>query len=343
MGWFSSLAGKKDKPTLRVRSHAKQAYLLSSSIQSCFGPGQPAIVRWLLIAEVEKVGAGETESVLVLVRIAGSVPRIGFQARMRAFESHRRTIAFDGAEVSQKPLFSDYGVSSDFFKRGIDIGMCGDGKICQRKRKPITRGLQKSFLARPAGKEAGHAEMIRQRLKSFAFAEREESLSQRGCVDIAADSLDVDAEPVLTANCDQRCSRRVGHVELQPAWIQLACELGLAAGQVLETNLGSGNCKVAGKQVPQRRAAPGKVNPVFLEVKPVGAGNLIERQNAGLGACLRRFVKAHSPDVNASSGKHRWPPSVQPRSVWELHRIVVSDRRQAGLLHSGWSGPQSLS
>src|ERR1700736_3144719 len=107
---------------------------------------------------------------------SGSVPGIGFQAVKRALASHRRAEAMDEAEVRQKPLFPLVRASFDLFKFWIKIGMCGDGKICQWKRKPFTGGLQEGFLTRPAGKETRHAEMIRQRLKASAFAKREESL-----------------------------------------------------------------------------------------------------------------------------------------------------------------------
>jgi len=110
--------------------------------------------------------------------VAESVPNIGFQVGKWAVASHARAVAIDNTDVCQKPLFASFGVSSDFFELRIEIGMRGDGKICQRKRKPVTGGLQNSFLARPASKEARHAEMVRQRLKPGAFAKREESLGQ---------------------------------------------------------------------------------------------------------------------------------------------------------------------
>src|SRR4029077_9141823 len=121
--------------------------------------------------------------------------------------------------------------------------------------------------------------MIRQRLKTGAFAKREESLSERGGIDVTANFLDIDAQPMLTANCDQRHVCRVGYVELQPAGILPGCKLGLAAGQILETDLRGRNCKVAGQQGPKCRATSGKVNPVFLEVKSAGSRDLIGRQN----------------------------------------------------------------
>jgi hypothetical protein len=75
----------------------------------------------------------------------------------------------------------------------IEILVCGNGKIRQWKRKPFTGGLQEGVLTRPAGKEARHAEMIRQRLNSGAFAKREESFGKCGGVDVDRDLFDVDA------------------------------------------------------------------------------------------------------------------------------------------------------
>ena len=92
---------------------------------------------------------------------SGSVPGIGFQAVKRALASHRRAEAIDDAEVRQKPLLPFVRASLDLFKFWIKIGVCGDGKICQWERKTFTCGLQEGFLARPAGKETRHAEMIR--------------------------------------------------------------------------------------------------------------------------------------------------------------------------------------
>src|SRR6202163_2230676 len=92
---------------------------------------------------------------------SGAVPGIGLQAVKRARASHRRAEAIDDAEVRQTPLFPVVRASLDLFKFWIKIGVCGDGKICQWKRKSFTCGLQEGFLARPAGKETRHAEMIR--------------------------------------------------------------------------------------------------------------------------------------------------------------------------------------
>src|ERR1700676_1114175 len=159
---------------------------------------------------------------------------MGLQPIWRALASHRRAEAIGNAEVCQKPLFPLVRASLDLFKFWTKIGVCCDGKICQWKRKPFTCGLQKGFLTRPARTEDRHAKMIRQRPKSSAFAKGEESLRQRGGINVAANFFDIDAQPVLTANCDQRHVCRVGYVELQPARILLRCELGLAAGQILE-------------------------------------------------------------------------------------------------------------
>src|ERR1035441_6442290 len=78
--------------------------------------------------------------------LASARMSIGFQARKRALDGHRRAVAIDDNEVCQKPLFASIGVSSDFFELRIKIGMCGDGKICQWKRKPVTGGLQECFF-----------------------------------------------------------------------------------------------------------------------------------------------------------------------------------------------------
>ena len=232
--------------------------------------------------------------------IAESVPGMGFQAVRRALTSHSRAEAIDDAQVCQKPLFRLVRASLDLFQFRIKIGMGGNGKICQWKRKPVTRGLQEGFFTRPAGKEARHAEMIRQRLKAGAFAKREESLSERGGIDVAANFFDIDAQPMLTANCDQRHVCRVGYVELQRAGILLGCKPGLAAGKILETDLRGGNCKVAGQQGSKCRTTSGKVNSVSLEVKSVGSRDLIGGQNDDLGARSRRLVETHAPDVNTS-------------------------------------------
>jgi len=108
---------------------------------------------------------------------AGSVPRMGLQARMSEIESYRRAVA-DNTEVRQKPKLPGFRVSIDFFKFRIEIGVRGDGKIRQWKGEPVTGGLQKSFLTRPAGEEARQAKIGGQRLKSGAFAERKEALGQ---------------------------------------------------------------------------------------------------------------------------------------------------------------------
>src|SRR5208282_1106974 len=105
--------------------------------------------------------------------------------------------------------------------------------------------------------------------------------------------------------CDQRHVYRVRYIELQRPWILLGCELGFAAGQILEANLGCRNCKVASKQAPKRRTTSGEVNSVFFEVKSAGAYDLIRRQDAGFGACFCRFIKTHCPEVNSSRRKHR--------------------------------------
>src|SRR5450759_971729 len=139
---------------------------------------------------------------------------------------------------------------------------------------------------------------------------------------------------MLAANCDQRHVRRVGCVELQLAWILLRCEPRLAAGQILETNLGRRNRKVAGKQGSKCRTALSEVNPIFPEVKSAGAGDLIERQNAALGACRRRFVKAHSPHVNAAGWKRRCGRGLRPRTVVALLRVAGE---RADFLHLAWS------
>src|SRR6266403_1889562 len=98
--------------------------------------------------------------------IVQSVPGMGFPAVRRALTSHSRAEAIYDAQVCQKPLFRLVPASFDLFQFRIKIGMGGDGKICQWKRKPFTCGLQEGFLTRPAGKEARHAEMIRQCLKA---------------------------------------------------------------------------------------------------------------------------------------------------------------------------------
>src|ERR1035438_9592703 len=121
---------------------------------------------------------------------------------MRAIKSHRRAIAIENPEVCEKPLLPGFRVSLEVDEFRIEIGVCGDGKISQRKRKPGTCGLQKSFLSRPAGKEARHAEMIRQRSKSGAFMLGEETLRQRGYIDILADFFNVDSQLASTANCN---------------------------------------------------------------------------------------------------------------------------------------------
>src|ERR1019366_9564707 len=110
--------------------------------------------------------------------MAGSVPHVGFQLGTSVIESCRRAVAIEYTKICQKPLFASLDVSSYFFKGGIEIGMRSDGKVHQRKRKPVTSRLQESFLTRPAGKETRHAEMIRQRLKSGALAKREEPLGK---------------------------------------------------------------------------------------------------------------------------------------------------------------------
>jgi hypothetical protein len=73
---------------------------------------------------------------------------------MGAFQSDCRAIAIGNPEVRRKLLFPGVHVSIDFLKLGIEIGVGGDGKLCQRKHKPITGGLQERFLASPAGEEA---------------------------------------------------------------------------------------------------------------------------------------------------------------------------------------------
>ncbi len=95
-----------------------------------------------------------------------------------SLHGHACAIAIDDTEVCQRPLLGGFGVSPDFFQHRVESGVGGDGKIRQGKRKPFTGGLQKSFLARPAGKEARQAEMGGQRLKSGAFAERKKALGQ---------------------------------------------------------------------------------------------------------------------------------------------------------------------
>src|ERR1700675_4139869 len=225
---------------------------------------------------------------------------MGLQPIWRALASHRRAEAIDDAEVCQKPLFPLVRASLDLFKFWTKIGVCCDGKICQWKRKTFTCGLQEGFFTRPAGKKARHAKIIRQRLKSSTFAKREESLGQCGGIDVAANFFDIDAQPVLTANRNQRHVCRVGYVELQRAGILLGCELRFAAGQILEADLGGRNCKIASQQVPKCNATSGKVNPVFLEVKSAGSRDLVGRQNGDLGARFRRFVETHAPDVNTS-------------------------------------------
>ena len=110
------------------------------------------------------VGAAQNENWQVLSL------SIGFQARKSALDGHRRAVAIDDTEVCQKPMFASFGVSTDFLKLRTEIGVCDDGKIRQWKSEPITGALQESLLTRPAGKEARHAEMIRQRPKSGALA-----------------------------------------------------------------------------------------------------------------------------------------------------------------------------
>jgi len=112
---------------------------------------------------------------------------------MRALYGHCRAEAIDDAKVFQKPLFPGFRVPFELLKLRVEIGVCGDGKIRQWKRKPFARSLQEGFLSRPAGKKALHTEMIRQRLKSGPFAKREEALGKRCHVDVGADFLDVDA------------------------------------------------------------------------------------------------------------------------------------------------------
>ena len=58
--------------------------------------------------------------------IAGSGPRIGFQARIRTLESYRRAEAIDDAEVRQKPLFAGFPVPFDVLKSRVKIGVCSD-------------------------------------------------------------------------------------------------------------------------------------------------------------------------------------------------------------------------
>ncbi len=88
---------------------------------------------------------------------------------------------------------------------------------------------------------------------------------------------------------------------MQRVWIPLRCELRLAAGQILETNLGRRNSQVTGKQGSKCRTTLSKVLPIFLEVKSASAGDFIGRRSAALDAYGRRFVETHSPDLNASS------------------------------------------
>ena len=85
-------------------------------------------------------------------------------------ESCRRAVAIDDTKICQKPMFSSLGVSSYFFKGGIEIRMRGDGKVHQQKRKPVTSSFQEGFLTRPAGKRTRHAEMIRQSPKASALS-----------------------------------------------------------------------------------------------------------------------------------------------------------------------------
>ena len=92
---------------------------------------------------------------------------------------------------------------------------------------------------------------MRQRTKSGTFANGEKSLLQCGSVHVFSDVFDVDAQLEFTAHCDQRYVRRVRSVELRRARILVGCKLGLAAGQILTANLGSGDWKVAGKQAPK--------------------------------------------------------------------------------------------
>src|SRR5208283_2841251 len=108
--------------------------------------------------------------------IAGSVQGISFQAGKSALRGNCRAVAIDDTEVCQRPLLSGVRVPFDVFEFRIEIGVCGDGKVRQWKRESLTGGFQEGFLARPAGKEARHAERIRQRPKSGAFAKGEKSL-----------------------------------------------------------------------------------------------------------------------------------------------------------------------
>jgi hypothetical protein len=85
------------------------------------------------------------------------------QARGSGLDDHRRAVAIDDAEVRQKPLFAGFPVPFDVFE--FRIGVCGDGKVRQRKRKPVTGGFQESFLTCSAGMETAHAETIRQLTK----------------------------------------------------------------------------------------------------------------------------------------------------------------------------------
>jgi hypothetical protein len=94
------------------------------------------------------------------------------QARSSGLDDHRRAVAIDDAEIGQKPLFAGFPVPFDVFE--FRIGVCGDGKVRQRKRKPVTGGFQESFLTRPAGIETAHAETIRQLTKPAKGEEGEE-------------------------------------------------------------------------------------------------------------------------------------------------------------------------
>ena len=64
----------------------------------------------------------------------------------RVVASHRRALAIDDPKICRKPLFASLGVSSYFFKGGIEIRMRGEKKSTSGKESPPPVAFRKASL-----------------------------------------------------------------------------------------------------------------------------------------------------------------------------------------------------